>query len=120
MEIRQIQIKNDKVGRVECRGLQAIGGVLGLDHGEAMKFEAGTKKPPYLRFVIDQQDDVGGFIHWSAQVLVGGQDDGGRGSQSVPAARHTDAAAVGPDEGRRDPKSQTGSGDGGLMALAAE
>jgi hypothetical protein len=122
MKIRQIQIENDEIRRVECCGPKPFRGVLGLKYREAMKLETGAKKPPYFRFVINQRTTlVDLFIGQSrGPGPRSGQGNGGRGPQSLPAARNVDGAAVRLDEGRRDPKSQTGSGDSGLMAMAAE
>src|SRR5258708_25931333 len=63
MEVRQSQVEDDDIRRVECCGLQSLGGVLGFKHREAMKFEAGAKKSPYFRFVVNQKYGVAGFTH---------------------------------------------------------
>src|ERR1700737_2129089 len=63
MEVRQSQVEDDEIGRVECCCLQSVSGVLGFKHREAMKFEAGAEKPPYLWFVVNQEHGVAGFIH---------------------------------------------------------
>src|SRR5580704_5018827 len=65
MEVRQIQIENDEIGRAERCNLQSVGGVLGFEHRVALKFEAGAKKSPDLRLVVDQERDVAGLIHLS-------------------------------------------------------
>src|ERR1700753_2134996 len=63
MKVREIEIEHDEIWCTERCGFQPFFGVFCLLNSEAVKLEAGAKKAPYLRLIIDHEYDVYRFTH---------------------------------------------------------
>ncbi|MEH2569600.1 hypothetical protein [Bradyrhizobium sp. AZCC 2289] len=63
MNVRQRQIEDNEIRGVERCRFQSVSGVLGFQDGKAVNLKTRAKEPSYLGFVLDQENDIGWFIH---------------------------------------------------------
>jgi hypothetical protein len=68
--VRQAEIKHDKIGPCVNDGAQSRSPGIGFANNVTLKVQACTDETPYLRLILDQENDVSWVAHRSPPVRV--------------------------------------------------